>query len=334
MAVLLVHCCIINFFNAFNFTLQKVTVSELKRKVESRTGLPPTDQRLIYAGKQLEDNRCLGDYATLTNGSNIMLVMRLCGGAELTRPKAPLNRRLDSTVPRSNEACMITFLEGESVRMPCGHSISPDGLMDYCWNEVSSNRKYEIHCCLCDSEWPIEVLKRYGGASLKELRMLEEGLSRNYCFKSSDITECPGCQSFCERKNKSTNCVQCYICTRKKKEAYFFCWQCLQAWKTAPSANNCGNDACNADKVLKRLHEAPMKNIYGVQVPSVRACPSCGSLIEHEKGCKQMHCKSCTAYFCFICLRTKTPEGSWTCGSSFDKCALAPRQERVPQKVV
>jgi len=155
-----------------------------------------------------------------------MLVLRLPGGSLKsilekvpTRPETPLNRKIDSSVPRSNDPCMITFLEGESVQMPCGHAVSPDGLMDYCWNEVSNGRKCEIRCCLCDSKWPIEVIKRYGGASSEELRMLEEGLSKNYSRKHLAAMECPGCMSLCEGKNSTNNYVQCVICTRKQKKA-------------------------------------------------------------------------------------------------------------------
>lgn len=312
--------------------MQKATVAEVKRQVEAKTGIAPDDQRLIYGGKQLQDSNVLADYPTLRSGSLIMLVLRLPGGAEMVRPTAPRSRKIASSVPHSDEPCMITYMEGESVRMPCGHSISPDGLMDYCWNEVSSSRKSEIRCCLCEKEWPIQVLKTYGGANDQELRMLEEGLSRNYCLKNPDITECPGCTTFCMRKNTSTNCVMCVMCTKKNKKTYYFCWQCLQIWKNGPSAKVCGNDACETDKVLRRLKEAPMKSIYGVRVPSVRACPTCGSLIEHQSGCKQMTCKMCSRGFCFICLRTQTPEGSWSCGSWNDKCTPAPRQERVPRR--
>lgn len=268
-----------------------------------------------------------------------MLVLRLPGGSgetkksilevKPTRPRMPLNRSIPSSVPRSNEPCMITFLEGESVQMPCSHAISPDGLMDYCWNEVSSGRKYEIRCCICNSEWPIDVIKRFGGASVDELRMLEEGLSKNYCRVHSDISECPGCTSLCERKNASNNCVQCPICTRKNGEAYHFCWQCLHPWKSALSAKQCGNTSCNGELVGQLLN-APETDVIGVKVPSVRACPNCSSLIQHKSGCKQMTCKKCSTGFCFICLRKKTPEGSWTCGAWNFQCKVAPRQTRLP----
>ena len=269
-----------------------------------------------------------------------MLVMRLLGGSsdenaisilekELTQPQTPLDRRIHSSVPRSSEPCMITFVEGDSVQMPCGHAISPDGLMDYCWSEVSSGRKYEIRCCLCNSEWPIEIIKRFGGASEEELRMLEEGLSKNYCRVHSNISECPGCMSLCEQKDTSKSCVQCPVCTRKKEKAYHFCWHCLHPWKNALSAKQCGNTTCNAE-LLGQLLAAPEINVIGVNVPSIRACPSCGSLIEHKKGCKQMTCKKCKADFCFICLRKRTPEGSWTCGAWNNQCKAAPRQTKIP----
>ena len=301
----------------------------MKKKVEAKTGIIPSEQRLIYGGKQLQDDHCIGDYSPLKDGSTIVLVMRLPGGAQ--KPAPPKSRKVGSSVPRSSEPCMITFDESkQNVRMPCGHTISPDGLMEYCWSEVSgTQRKHEIRCCLCNTEWPLDVLYRYSGASQEELKMLEVGLSQNFCRHSSDILECPGCESFCERKNKESNSVQCRVCTKNKKAAYMFCWLCLQRWKNEPTAKTCGNSECNTVTV-KRLQTAPLTTVMGVKVrvPSVRACPSCGTLIEIAHGCKHVHCEKCLRDFCFICLRSKS-NGSWMCGSWNTDCIPAPRQERV-----
>lgn len=55
------------------------TVQALKGKIQDRSGLPPDQQRLIYAGKQLEDGRLLGDYY-IECYSTIHVVLRLRGG--------------------------------------------------------------------------------------------------------------------------------------------------------------------------------------------------------------------------------------------------------------
>jgi len=55
------------------------TISELKFKIQEVSGVPPDQQRLIYAGQQLEDDRTVEDYK-IPKESTIHLVLRLRGG--------------------------------------------------------------------------------------------------------------------------------------------------------------------------------------------------------------------------------------------------------------
>ncbi|ODQ68585.1 ubiquitin, partial [Nadsonia fulvescens var. elongata DSM 6958] len=51
----------------------------VKERVEEREGIPPAQQRLIYSGKQMTDEKLISEY-NLQPGAQLHLVLALRGG--------------------------------------------------------------------------------------------------------------------------------------------------------------------------------------------------------------------------------------------------------------
>ena len=55
------------------------TISRIKERVEEKEGIPPPQQRLIFGGKQMTDDKKASDY-NIEGGSVLHLVLALRGG--------------------------------------------------------------------------------------------------------------------------------------------------------------------------------------------------------------------------------------------------------------
>jgi hypothetical protein len=197
-------------------------------------------------------------------------------------------------------------------KLSCGHFVDPNSLTSWCKNLVNDGY-FEFHCPAivsrfekCNKKWEYSEVRKLALLDKTEQDYFEIKLSENAADKIFDYKKCPNCQSFVERTDCNDLKTVCSVCLVLTQQIFEFCWQCENKWietTTNKQKDTCGRLNC-INKKLQALAECKLIQLGNIpQIPSIRACTTCGFLIEHDgTNCKNVICERCKVEFCFSCL--------------------------------
>ncbi|XP_040887010.1 ankyrin repeat and IBR domain-containing protein 1-like [Toxotes jaculatrix] len=256
-----------------------------------------------------------------------------------TKPEKCYDPR-DTTLRFTDKEDELDFLcEGFKSRralMSCGHAVTPMSLTNWCRRQLDQGeRRFVCGLMGCGAVWPYAEVRKMALLTQEEMKYFENAMAFNAPRNKPPSKPCPGCQSAVVRESKSNLSVRCTVCSAKKGRTYEFCWQCLREWKgPRPRSDRCDNDGCCNEslKTLKICPEIVFESIPEITgCPSIRACPTCGTLLQHsKKHCKNIVCPRCKVEFCFVCLKLtreclRTSDYHVNCSGG-----VAPRQTSIP----
>ncbi|XP_062580726.1 E3 ubiquitin-protein ligase RNF217-like [Saccostrea cucullata] len=244
------------------------------------------------------------------------------------------SRPLSGCITTTKPDIIWEYESDPRLELPCGHAITPDNLFGLLREKIRQN-EYCI-CCpgktdsgTCNELFDNQLILKKCMLSADEYLFYSGKLSFNYinASKRNEIKNCPRCDSYCKKMNIFQNHIKCFKCSNEMFYSFKFCWYCSESWTQDHECSSANENEQNIEIVrqLENCSKITLGYSNMENVPSIRLCPNCKTLLQHDQACKSMICTICKTEFCFACLKIAF-DGKLQCGEFNGRCNVAPIQ--------